>query len=93
MHYLDILRLISLLSWLTVALGLMGSFVRIYRGKARYYDLMAALISANGFLFAAFNLRWFIPPSDGLNASLYIFGILLAFMMLRASRRYMGAMQ
>lgn len=93
MHYLDILRLVSLFAWLTVAIASAGSFVRIYRGRARYYDLMGALLSANGFLYAAFNLRWFIPPSDGLNASLYVFGIFLAFMILRAAKRYSGAMQ
>lgn len=90
---IDLLRIFSMAIWLGVAIYGIGSFTRIYRGVPRYFDQLGALISATGFLFAAFSLRWYLPPSNELFAALYAFSTILALSFFITLRRYEGAVK
>lgn len=91
MATLEIFRFVSLIVWLGVGFFRVGAFVRIFRGTARYYDQLGALISAVGFLFAAFALRWFLPDSEAIFLGLYAFSTLLGLSLLRTLYSYEGA--
>ncbi|MGC5799834.1 hypothetical protein [Sphingomonas sp. NFX23] len=91
MTLIDILRAISMVVWLGVGISRLTSFVRIFKGNYRYFDQLGALISATGFLFAAFSLRWYLPESVELFAGLYAFSTLLAVSFFRTLWRYEGA--